>query len=249
MTLPAYYTTLAPFHRAFLEQVPVLMYHKLGPRPRRVRLKGLYVSADLFARQLQELRAAGFSSCQPDAALAQQARTFPRICLTFDDGYTNVHRYGLPALEQAGMAAIQFMVADRLGGLNDWDVAEGEAPERLMDAGQIREWLAAGHAIGSHGLSHARLTDLPLAQAREEIAASRKSLEDRFGVAVRHFCYPYGAFSPQLRDLVAEAGYASACTTMAGFNDGQTDPWSIRRWLVRYRSRSLKAWLAARRGG
>jgi len=37
---------------------PILTYHKVGPRPMRVRLKGLYLSAALFRQQLAELKAA-----------------------------------------------------------------------------------------------------------------------------------------------------------------------------------------------
>ena len=60
--LPDYYSSLAPFREQFEQGNPVLTYHKLGPRPRRVRLKGLYVSAGLFRHQLEELQAAGFTS-------------------------------------------------------------------------------------------------------------------------------------------------------------------------------------------
>ena len=57
---PHYYSSLPAFAETFQEGVPILTYHKLGPRPARVRLKGLYVGAGLFQRQLEELRDAGF---------------------------------------------------------------------------------------------------------------------------------------------------------------------------------------------
>ncbi len=47
-----------------------------------------------------------------------------------------------------------------------------------------------GHQIGAHTRTHPVLTEIPAARAREEIAASKKALEDRFGFAVKHFCYP-----------------------------------------------------------
>ena len=53
------YHTLKPFLELFREGVPMLMYHKIGLRPGRVRLRGLYVPPDHFARQLAELRQAG----------------------------------------------------------------------------------------------------------------------------------------------------------------------------------------------
>ena len=244
--LPAYYTSLAPFRGVFEQGNPILTYHKLGPRPQRARIKGLYLSAELFARQLRELRAAGFAS----GALTECAapRT-GRVAITFDDGYTNTLRLALEPLAATQFTAIQFLVADLLGRSNEWDVPLGEAPEPTMDAAQVRDWLAAGHDIGSHTLTHPRLTQLPREQAREEITASKQKLEDLFGRPVAHFCYPYGDWNPAVRDLAAAAGYRTACTTEAGINTPATDPFALRRFTARYRSRNwreVRATLAAR---
>lgn len=239
-TPPAVYVSLAPFREWFRGGLPILMYHKLGPRPRRVKLKGLYVSARRFARQLAELRAAGYRGATLDELPAALARPERRIVLTFDDAYVNVLVHGLPVLKQHGFPAIQYVVAEAIGGRNDWDVRQGEAPEALMDRAQLREWLAAGQAIGSHGLSHVRLTQVPPARAREEIFASKKKLEDLFGVPVRHFCYPYGDWNPAVRDLVIEAGYASACTTAFGINDSGASPFELKRIQARYPSFGLR---------
>jgi len=45
-------------------------------------------------------------------------------------------------------------------------------------------------------------------EAREEIQASRKWLEDNFGVSVGHFSYPLGAFDDRIIGMVREAGYS-----------------------------------------
>ena len=142
-----------------------------------------------------------------------------------------------------------FLVADRLGGRNDWEMAKGEASERLMHLGQIRDWLAAGQEIGSHTRTHPWLTRLSRERAWEEIHGSKKKLEDLFGRAVRHFCYPYGDYNVMVADLVAQAGYATACTTKAGLNTPATAARELFRITARYRSRSLrqlKNWLAQR---
>jgi len=233
-----YYSSLAPFRKLFELGYPVLTYHKLGPRPARVRLKGLYVSTKLFGRQLAELRAAGYTSGSlADCAGPRQPR---QIVITFDDGYVNVLRYGVQPLAAQGFRAIQFLPVNFLGQRNEWDVAVGEAPEAIMDAAQVREWLAAGHTIGSHTLDHPRLTQLPVAAAREQILSSRKKLEDLFAVAIEHFCYPYGDWNPAVRDLVAEAGYRTACTTGAGVNVAGSSPFELKRFTARYPSRNLK---------
>lgn len=238
---PAYFTHLPPFRGLFARGVPILMYHKLGPRPRHARLRGLYVDQALFRRQLAELRAAGYRSVLPGAV---RKGTSPGIAISFDDGFSNVFRYGMEPLHDHGFHAIQYLVVDQLGGQNRWEMTEGEVAQPLMDRGQVRDWLAAGHAIGSHTLSHPWLTRIARAAAREEIGASKKRLEDLFGVAIDHFCYPYGDWNPQVRDWVGEAGYRSACTTEFGVNGADADPLALKRIMARYRSRSLHAlWL------
>ena len=234
--LPAYYSRLAPFRDLFRTANPVLTYHKLGPRPSGVRLKGLYVSAGTFSRQLRELRAAGFET----GTLSQWDATPPRqVILTFDDGYSNVLRYGIHSLAEHGFRAIQFLPVNFLGKRNEWDVAAGEAPEAIMDIVQLREWISAGHEIGSHTLSHRFLTRLSRAEAHEEIAASRRKLEDLFGRPILHFCYPYGDCDDHVRELVREAGYITATTTESGVNPPGASSFALKRLTVRYPSRKL----------
>jgi len=238
---PSTYASLAPFRDYFGGGLPILMYHKLGPRPPGVRLKGLYVGDRLFDRQLRELRQAGYRSCDFEA-LGQGLPAGPQqIGITFDDGYVNVLRHGLGPLREHGFQALQYIVADNIGGGNDWDLPAGEAYEPLMDAAQLREWLAAGHLIGSHTRSHAHLPQISLEQAREEIVASKKKLEDLFGIPVTHFCYPYGQWNERIRDLVIEAGYHTATTTQFGLNQAATSPFELLRIQARYQSWGLRS--------
>jgi peptidoglycan/xylan/chitin deacetylase (PgdA/CDA1 family) len=240
-SVPPYFTSLKPFTELFTTGMPSLMYHKLGPHPGGVRLKGLYVSRPLFERQLSQLQDAGFTTPAYGPPPARERNTGHRITLTFDDGFANVFQYGLEPLARHGFRAIEFLVAELIGRCNEWEIREGEAQQPLMDETQIREWLAAGHEIGSHTLTHPFLTRLNPQQAGEEISASKKKLEDRFGLPVRHFCYPYGNWNPVVRDLVIAAGYETACTTETGVNTKATSPFELKRILARYQSLSFKA--------
>jgi peptidoglycan/xylan/chitin deacetylase (PgdA/CDA1 family) len=243
---PAYYAGLASFQTLFEAGNPILTYHKLGPRPSHVRLKGMYLSRALFDRQLAELQAAGFES--GSLAICAGARLKKQMVITFDDGYVNVLRLGLGSLARAGFRAIQFLPANLLGKCNEWDVPLGEAPEPIMEASQVREWLSAGHDIGSHTLTHPYLTQLSQEKAREEISGSRKKLEDLFERSIRHFCYPYGDWNEAVRELVREAGYQTACTTVPGVNSSADSPFALKRFTARYPSRSLKSLWSRLRG-
>ncbi len=247
-SLPPYYTSYGPFS-SWLRTVGsvVLTYHKLGPRPRGTRLKGLYVSTALFRRQLRELAAAGFQSAGLDIFTSFASSKSPRVVITFDDGFVNAGRLAVEPLRETGFQAIQFLVPGLIGRTNEWEQRQGEVTERLMDAAQIRDWLAAGHEIGAHTLTHPWLTRIPLAEAREEIRGSKAWLEDRFGRRIEHFCYPYGDGNPAVRDLVREAGFATACTTDSGVNQAAGDVFRLRRMTARYTSRNWRNLLAALR--
>jgi len=221
MTLPDHYFELDPFREAFRTGTPALLYHRLGRAPLFSSHRGLTLPERVFARQLSELKQEGFKT----------------LWLTFDDGDATAMA-ALEPLRTHGFQATQFLVADRLGGVNDWD--QTGAP--LMDDAQVREWLASGHRIGSHTLTHARLPTLSPAAAREEVASSKKRLEDRFSTPVESFAYPWGEWNEQLAQMVAEAGYTNAFTTEPGVNPAGHSPRALRRntvWCALRRPREL----------
>ncbi len=212
--------------------VVLLMYHKIAVAPLTTGLPSLYVTGQEFDRQMAELTVAGLD-CVPYGEVQHAIDAGRRaFCLTFDDGFCNVVENALPVLRARALRAIQFIVAEQIGDTDAWDRAIGEPPLPLMDDAQIRDWLAAGQEIGSHTLTHPHLPTLPLAQARAEIFDSKKQLEDRFGVAIRHFCYPYGDYNEAVRDLVGEAGYETAPTVRFGTNRPGGAPLELHRVMA-----------------
>ena len=211
--------------------VTIFAYHKIACPPRGTIDPFLYASPSQFDSQLAALRRAGY--CPATLTEVQAPETSPsrgpKAVLTFDDGFANVLQNGLALLERHRFHAIEFLVLSLLGGRNEWDLPKGDTPEPIMDVAQVHDWLDAGHQIGSHSMTHRHLGRLSPAEAREEIAASKKALEDRFGLPIRHFCYPYGYWNPALRDLVAEAGYQTACSLIFGVNTPATPRFELRR--------------------
>jgi peptidoglycan/xylan/chitin deacetylase (PgdA/CDA1 family) len=239
--LPTCFDSVEPFQEFFQTGTPVLMYHKIGKRPRGVRLKGLYVNPDQFERHVEELKASGFSSATLSELATATTPLSKKVVFTFDDGFRNVLENGALPLCNAGFKAIQFLVPNLLGKVNEWDLRDGEVPEMLMDKAQVQDWIAAGHEIGSHSMTHASLDRLSVRDAREEIITSKKKLEDMFGVPIVHFCYPYGNWNDAIRDVVIEAGYQTACTTKFGVNTPETPKYAMNRITARHPTRSLKA--------
>jgi peptidoglycan/xylan/chitin deacetylase (PgdA/CDA1 family) len=237
--------SLLPTRLAFLSRpqkklmargAAVLTYHKIGTPPRHTRDPFLYARVEEFDRQLAALRDLGFEGTRLGNILSAGTTPAKKFVVTFDDGFQNVFELGMDILSQQKLTALQFIVSDFIGKQNSWDISKGDSAEPLMDAVQIREWLAAGHEIGSHSATHHNLRQLGAAEAREEILGSKKSLEDTFGVQIKHFCYPFGGWTPAARDLVVEAGYQTGSTVEFGVNDAQTDRFLLRRIIPLSRS-------------
>ena len=237
MALPDYYSELSPFKKHFKEGHPILCYHKIAPPPAKARIKGLYLDPKLFFSQMNEISQAALISTLPNGATSSMGSS---ITITFDDGFTNNLTAAAPLMQQAGIRAINYLVADRIGQTSDWEAGEGGEADPLMNESQIRDWLAAGHWIGAHTCTHPRLSRLSRDRAREEITAGRKKLEDRFGISVEHFAYPYGDYDDSTVELVREAGFKTACTMHRGINLTKTPTLELKRWTARYPSRTLK---------
>ncbi|MGY2127005.1 polysaccharide deacetylase family protein [Blastococcus sp. SYSU DS0617] len=205
---PADGTSAAPSPRLL---PAVLMYHSISPAtipdPHLLR-----VHPDRLDAQLRTLRRLGLRGVSLGELMAARDRGegHRMVALTFDDGYRDFLEHAVPVLDRHGMTGTVYVVADRLGGENDWD----EGPRLpLMDADQVRAVAAAGHEVGSHSLSHAHLAGLGPAALQAEVAGSRSVLEEVLGRPVRGFCYPYGDFDTAAADAARDAGYDHACVT------------------------------------
>jgi glycosyltransferase involved in cell wall biosynthesis/peptidoglycan/xylan/chitin deacetylase (PgdA/CDA1 family) len=87
----------------------------------------------------------------------------------------------------------------------------GSAP-RSMTWAELSSISRAGVIVGSHTRTHSLLTRETASRVAEETAASKRTIESRLGVAVRHFVYPDGCFDDAAVRAVAAAGYRFAYT-------------------------------------
>jgi peptidoglycan/xylan/chitin deacetylase (PgdA/CDA1 family) len=188
-------------------RVPILMYHRItqGSDAHPYSL-----TVERFRAQLAFLRRFGYRSISPVEiadAMRSGAPLPPRaVALTFDDGYQDTFSTALPVLRELGFSATCYLVSSRLGKSSDWTT---RAP--LMDGAEVRAWVGAGMAIGSHSRTHADLTTLAAAALRDEVEGSRAELEDRLGVPVLSFAYPFNRLGPRELDAVAAGAYRAAC--------------------------------------
>jgi peptidoglycan/xylan/chitin deacetylase (PgdA/CDA1 family) len=126
------------------------------------------------------------------------------------------------------LLAVATALEDRLG-TGEEDLPPGT---RLMTWDELRELEANGIEVGGHTVSHAVLPNLPLARAQAEIAGCFEQLVAGLGHAPRHFAYPNGYYTPSIRRLVAEAGFAAALTTEDAENRRGGDAFALKRKVL-----------------
>jgi peptidoglycan/xylan/chitin deacetylase (PgdA/CDA1 family) len=90
-----------------------------------------------------------------------------------------------------------------------------------------------GFNFGAHSISHPVLPSLSVNEAEHEIAGSKAQIEERTGQRVDFFAYPYGRWSPAVRDLVSRH-YQGACSTGAGVVEQDADPFALPRVDAHY---------------
>jgi peptidoglycan/xylan/chitin deacetylase (PgdA/CDA1 family) len=91
----------------------------------------------------------------------------------------------------------------------------------------LRELLAGGHVIGSHGWSHRRLDRLTDAELDQEFIATRSELEQGLGVSVTMFAPAGGIGFKGLGPRLEAAGYVGSRSTRWGIYRDVSDRWVI----------------------
>lgn len=160
------------------------------------------------------------------------------IAVTFDDGFVDVLETAAPMLAEAGVPATAFVAADLVSGAAPDTSYEPTRPFMTWD--HVRELAAAGWSIGSHSLTHPRLSALESGESRRQLTESREEIEQQIGRSVTVLAYPYGTpatVSSRDRQLATEAGYTAAFMDVTGptprsSGDGDRSSWALPRSKV-----------------
>src|SRR5829696_3922306 len=114
------------------------------------------------------------------------------VGVTFDDGYEDFLGAAVPTLEKLGFSATVFVVAGMLGKENTWEHGSGPRPQlKLLGADGVREASERGMEIGSHSVTHPRLSGLDSGRLIHEVSHSRQMLSEIVNAPVEGFSYPY----------------------------------------------------------
>jgi peptidoglycan/xylan/chitin deacetylase (PgdA/CDA1 family) len=200
-------------------RLPILLYHHVADTGDA----DTTVSIALFASQMAYLKKNDYTPISLDEweqAVSGVIR-LPRkpVVITFDDAWEDQYLNALPILGQYGFRATFYAYPAVIGH------------PAAMSWQQLKSLASAGHSIGSHSLSHARLTRLNPGETADafrvriehELTESKSQLEHHLGGKIEHFCYPYGYYSEEVIAGLQKAGYRTA-TTVNPMVNGRTTP-------------------------
>ncbi|MDA3838554.1 MAG: polysaccharide deacetylase family protein [Candidatus Delongbacteria bacterium] len=136
------------------------------------------------------------------------------ITITFDDAYKSYLNKVIPFLQKEEISSTVFVPVSHVGKFNIWD--DGREKIELMTWEELKGISRNPFVeIGSHGMSHSKISKLSNNAIFREIKDSKDILEENLFVKINHFNFPYG----QLNDLnpfsikvLGELDYISACS-------------------------------------
>ena len=214
--------------------VMVLCYHRLEAKPHPK--DELAITPQEFEKEMQQIKDAGFAVIPMQDFLAWRRGDRdipPKSCvISIDDGYVSGYDTAWPILKKFGYPFTMFVYINYInsGGKSvSWD--------------QLAEMRDAGVDIECHTYYHDNLrnppslvdpTTMKLVRAdiqklgmdgymQKEVVESKQILEKQLGIKVNCIAYPFGNWSPKVRELVKEAGYEAAFTVY-GQRIGHSSP-------------------------
>jgi peptidoglycan/xylan/chitin deacetylase (PgdA/CDA1 family) len=179
----------------------------------------LCVTPDALQSQLEFLASKGYAGVTfTEAALDNHPTDV--VAVTFDDGYTSVGEIAAPILDRFGIPGTLYVPTRYIGtgqpmswpGIDEWTGGPHEAELMPMSWEEVRSLADTGWEIGSHTVTHPRLTTLGDRELRDELVSSREECRRRIGTSCQSIAFPYGDCDQRVIDASREAGYSAVAT-------------------------------------
>lgn len=211
----------------------ILLYHRVADE----RHESVSASIENFPRQISFL-VKHFSIITMERLINSIKNRKPlplnSVIITFDDGYKDVFTNAYPALKKHNIPAIVFVTTDYMQSpVNSHQSAIYE----MMSWDDIREMADNNISIGSHTVSHPKLSTLADNEIEREAGKSKDIIQRHINREVVFFSYPYGGrdfFNDKIKEILKRQGYQCASSTVYGVNDLNSDLFELKRIPISY---------------
>ena len=184
--------------------LPILMYHAIwnsadGSIPQTSSLEHAVTASD-FRDQMDAIVYGDYHTITLDDL--ELPFSVPRpVLITFDDGHESDFTIAAPELAKRNLRAIFFVIWSYLG------------QPGYLTRDQVIELRRQGFEIGSHGMTHSRLTQVSPAEASNEVLESKRRLEDLLQEPIAGLALPFGHYNDAVLHAAWAAGYRRVMTS------------------------------------
>src|SRR3984893_16264664 len=187
-------------------KVIVFCYHRFEDNPR----DSLAIAPAEFRTQMKELKDDGIAVVPMKDFLAWRRgeKSIPpkSAVITIDDGYVSGYSVAWPILKEFGYPFTMFIYTNYVG-----------VGGKSITWAQLEEMRDAGVDIESHTVSHRDLRHAPKGQdytawLHNELYTSKDILEQKLGIKIVAFAFPYGTHNEIIRKMALDAGYQALFT-------------------------------------
>jgi peptidoglycan/xylan/chitin deacetylase (PgdA/CDA1 family) len=217
-------------------KIPILLYHSVSAES-SPRFEPWTITPEDFADHMQILADEGYTALSVSDLAEIMTGTSVEIperpvVITFDDGFADFYHTAQPVLAEHGFRSTIYLITKYLEGKSRWLDHEDSGDIPMLSWQQVSEIASQGVEIGAHSHTHPQLDTIPASQAAQEIRISKTIIEDHLGMQIGSFAYPHGYHNAEIRRLVQEAGFSSACGVKHAMSSLEDDRFSLSRIIV-----------------
>jgi len=203
-------------------RVPILMYHSISHNlfGRSHPYYQINTQPTIFSEQMRSLRNAGYRTIGLSEAwteLKAGTDVSKSVVLVFGEGYRDFYTDALQVLVQCGFTATVFLVTSRIRR-NSFCIEGAD----YLTWDEVNQCQRMGMQFGSRTVTHPDLRSMNFDQIEYELGHSKEVIEQKLGVAVDSFSYPF-AFPEEdkhfvrfLEDVLENIGFEYGVSSILG---------------------------------
>ena len=215
-------------------KIPILCYHSVN---NKYNIDADPIDLDLFERHLYFIKKKyNVIKLKDSVEMILNNKSYDKniLSITFDDGYIDNFINVFPLIKKYKLPITIFIVTDFINQKislidnKEWNAMTWDNVKEMNKSGLVD--------IEAHSLTHKNLITLKKTDAYHEIAESREQIKKYINYSPIFFAYPNGQrihYSSRDIQLVKEAGYSAAFSTLWNTMHNSNRRWEIPRIIIK----------------